>query len=843
MVVGLRKYSTNPTLRLIAIPALLVSLLVVAPESTRAQVTPVAETDLSARPDLNSDALQIPETTPENSSTDADAVVEIDEEVTVDVEDNEQGIEVILVQAQRRSEDLQTVPESVSSFSANDLLEQGLEDFTDLQFSVPNLYAGTGGTTQITSRGVGSEIVGPGVDPGFAVHVNNVFSSREATGLSDFFDIERVDVLRGPQGTLWGRNSTGGAVNIITKRPQHDFDTFADVEYGSSRKGGEATRFIGMLNMPLVQDELALRVAFLAYFNNGATKSVVDTNDQRLNDAAAVSLRTSLRWQPNLDFTVDLIGNYLRSHSPGRTPKFEGDYDVLDDPIVSDGVGPGVDYTGAQDNPSSPYRIATDERQDTQSTTTSLTLLSKYQADQFQFESITGFQSTNFKHHRDADGSSLPIATLDLEDKSRQISQEFLINSTWNKSFHYTVGTNYQYDYTPKTELFAPNAANTEASTPLFILAILNGASLVDGCEAPGDPGCPPPSGPGVPREDFLRARTKVKNHVYGAYANFSLDVLKDLTLSAGGRFSYTYRDWNDSTRAQSFLRVPGPFALQVLQLGQPQKKSWKSGTWNVTANYQALKNHNLSATVSTGSRAGGFNFADEQSFGSEEILSIEARSKSTFFGRRLIVNLTGFWYDWDNPQIRSTEDGLPITVNAPSAETYGAELEFRALPLPGLALNGSFGWLEANYDKKFLTIDRTDPDLETANPLIRSTIIDINGNRLPRSPRFTASFGAQYEMFLGDYGSITPRVDFYYRGKFSFRQYKNSLDEQPAYTRTDARVTWKSDTGQYWVQAFARNLEDEAVKSNQQVLAAIYRQHYYDPPRSGGVRVGYNFY
>ena len=118
-------------------------------------------------------------------------------------------LEVITVSAERRDRDVQEVPESVSSFSGGELLVQGLINFNTLQYNVPGLFSG-GGLTKITLRGVGGEIVGPGVDPGFSVHVNNVFSSRETTGLVDYFDVDRVDVLRGPQGTLWGRNSTAG---------------------------------------------------------------------------------------------------------------------------------------------------------------------------------------------------------------------------------------------------------------------------------------------------------------------------------------------------------------------------------------------------------------------------------------------------------------------------------------------------------------------------------------------------------------------------------------------------------------------------------------------------------
>ncbi len=150
-------------------------------------------------------------------ATDAVEAPTADEQTATLNEEAYKGVEEIMVEARRRSQDLQKIGESVSSFSATDLLDQGLTDFNVLQYNVPSLFSG-GGLTKITLRGVGSEIVGPGVDPGFAVHVNNVFSARETTGLIDFFDIERVDVMRGPQGTLWGRNSTGG-------RAQHHHQT------------------------------------------------------------------------------------------------------------------------------------------------------------------------------------------------------------------------------------------------------------------------------------------------------------------------------------------------------------------------------------------------------------------------------------------------------------------------------------------------------------------------------------------------------------------------------------------------------------------------------------------
>ena len=154
---------------------------------------------------------------------------------------------------------------------------------------------------------------------------------------------------------------------------------------------------------------------------------------------------------------------------------------------------------------------------------------------------------------------------------------------------------------------------------------------------------------------------------------------------------------------------------------------------------------------------------------------------------------------------------------------------------------DGSFGWLEATYDKSFLTTDTSEQDF--AAPITsRTTEVDIKGNRLPRSPRFTASVGAQYTFYLSDYGSLTWRVDFYYRDKVAFRQFNNPKDIESSYTRTDARITWRSESEKIWVELFARNLEDEHVKTNQERSETIYRKYYYDEPRSAGVRVGYYF-
>jgi hypothetical protein len=625
--------------------------------------------------------------------------------------------------------------------------------------------------------------------------------------------------------------------------------------------------------MPLIEDKVALRVALLTNFNDGTLKVNSPGHEQRLNDAGTGTVRASLRWTPTDDVTVDVIGSYFRTKGAGPAPKFEGDfcqYQAEGSPICAPrptplaiswpGAGPGSDFTGAIPNPDNPYLGTANEPQRMESTVYTATVLVEWARDNWKFDSITGYQSTNFFLHRDQDTSSLPISTLDLTDKSVQISQEFLFSSTWDKPFDYTLGTNYQYDHTPRTQITIPNAQNTTESENWRLFPAIGpipfidfeGISLVDGCPIPTapypnvpsdySPSCPPIKPIGVEREDFINVHAESRNHVFGLFGNLSWRPIDDLKLTAGGRFSYTYREWNDKSWSQTYSPFFGSDGLQIEQVGIPQDHDWKSGTWKVSADYQLMDDHMLWSSVGTGSRAGGFNFSEEQPFGAEDILAVEAGTKSTFFDNRLTLNLTGFWYDWDNPQLGSTEDALPVVKNAPSAKSYGFEFEWRALPVDELALNGSFGWQDAMYDEDFFSTDSTIYDFDEPNPADRSPEVNLNGNRMPRTPRFTVSVGAQYMFDFDRWGKVTPRVDFYFRDDVAFRQYDNPKDIQASYTRTDARISWFSESDQYWVELFARNLENNAVKTNQEVSSQIYRLHYYDAPINGGVRFGYYF-
>lgn len=228
----------------------------------------------------------------------------------VDAAVEEAPIEEIVVTAQRQAESLQDVPIAVTAFTGETLAAQQIENTQDLQLSLPNItFTKTNFTSSNFSiRGIGESVVATSADQGVGIHINDMPVNSPRLFEIEFFDLERLEVLRGPQGTLFGRNATGGVVNLITARPKNDFAASADVEYGNY----DSLKLNGMVNLP-VGETLGLRVAGIYTKRDGYTKNLFDGG--RIDGRDSYAVRGSLRWQPGDDTTIDLIGQYFREDS------------------------------------------------------------------------------------------------------------------------------------------------------------------------------------------------------------------------------------------------------------------------------------------------------------------------------------------------------------------------------------------------------------------------------------------------------------------------------------------------------------------------------------------------
>ena len=214
-------------------------------------------------------------------------------------------IETVVVTAEKRAEDVQTVPIAVTAYSSEDLKAHQVTEFKDLQFSTPNVSYTKGNFTgsNFQIRGIGITAVGYDAESGVAVHMDDVFLASPPLSEASFYDLERVEVLRGPQSKLFGRGATGGAVNIITKKPDlSELGGEAEASYGNYN----ASQIRGYINIPIVTDELAVRLAGDWTRHDGYIKNIFDNSD--IDSQNTYSLRGSVRWQPTSNTTIDLVG-------------------------------------------------------------------------------------------------------------------------------------------------------------------------------------------------------------------------------------------------------------------------------------------------------------------------------------------------------------------------------------------------------------------------------------------------------------------------------------------------------------------------------------------------------
>jgi outer membrane receptor protein involved in Fe transport len=224
------------------------------------------------------------------------------------VEETESGIETIIVTAQRQAESLQDVPIAVSAFSAESMDRQQIENSSDLQLTLPNVTFSKGNFTasSFTIRGIGDLCVGVTCDSATAIHVNDTPLLQTRLFETEFFDMERIEVLRGPQGTLFGRNATSGVVNLVTAKPElGSFGAAGDAEYGNFN----AYKLKGMINVP-IGDTIAVRLAGFYLKRDGYTTNLYDGSDH--DDRDMYALRGSLRWEPTDSTTIDLMAYYFR---------------------------------------------------------------------------------------------------------------------------------------------------------------------------------------------------------------------------------------------------------------------------------------------------------------------------------------------------------------------------------------------------------------------------------------------------------------------------------------------------------------------------------------------------
>lgn len=713
-------------------------------------------------------------------------------------------IEELIVTAQKREESAQEVPIALTALSGESLERQGVIGFQDLSTRVPSLRFGsgvTGGENVITLRGIGSQNTTSGGDSPVAYNLDGVYLARTTSVDPEFFDINRIEVLRGPQGTLYGRNSVGGTVNVVTMHPQPTFGAHVDALAGNYN----AQVFRAWVNAPLVNEgdhQVLARVSAVSAKHDGYQQNLFGgpgaTHDADGQDFWMVRGELYFKLSEHADFL--LIGSASNNGDPVATKTWWIE-------------APGR-YGGAEPFLSDPRKVRKNspEMFDQQSRYVSGTF--DYDFGATTLTSVTGYASGKWAQSNDPDASELTIAqnpywTLDQWQWSQELR---LASNPSNHPLSWIVGAFYFREKAGQTFQYIDTGLNSPSPfTDTFVFT--NGG--------------------------IYKTESKA---VFGQ-ADYDLEKAGagiPLTLTLGLRYT------RDTKHGFDFLNFNLPRIPFVLPLSKNFDQSWSQTTGKLGAKYQVNPSLMVYANASTGYLSGGGlvgNFPGI--YRPEKVKAYEVGFKSTLADHRMTFNAAVYRLEISDMQVFVQDITGSRIDNAGKAHVNGVELEAVATPVDGLRLNAAATFTKAEYDR-YVTIDNR---FASAAPGCDATtrLCDFAGHRLVQTPEHTFNLGAQYA-FQTSFGTVTPRVDAFWSGDLFFLSANSPRERQKAYSLLDANVVWRSPDQRWSVEGFVRNATDEDVISNDGLQSntigngfGIDNYTYY-PPRTYGVRVGVNF-
>lgn len=719
--------------------------------------------------------------------------------------------EEIVVTARRTEETLQSVPASVSAFSERALERIQATDTTGLQGAVPNLNIvqgrGSSNSTNIYIRGIGQPDALQTFDPAVGVYVDDVYYSRIRGTQLDLLDLERVEVLRGPQGTLYGKNTIGGALKVVTRKPGQDFRGSAGIAAGS----------YGQLELKLaasgpVSDTIAAGFAVMHARRDGYIEDAV--LDRDYNDKNTIAARGSIAYTPSDRFRLDMSVDYSRDDASLTVGQPLNSLTYL----IGGGTALALPLNPDPDN----YKFVG-------RTTPTLPNSTKLQHwgthgtatfdvnDAVTLKSITAYRNLKTTDYVDIDATQLELGDVLVDVAQNQFSQEFQFAYTGERL--QAVGGIYylKENISSHQEAYADDLIGPLLGNPTFTRTV----------------------------DDHLETKS------YAAYANASLEIVDNLRVSGGVRYTREEKDYFRTTSTFSsspLLRSVTPFIFA-------RQGVWKDVSPMASIDYRFNDETMIYARYSKGFKSGGFNGranspTESTAYEPEEATSYEAGFK-TRIASQLRLAATVFHNDYKDFQARvSGLDLDPITnlpaarlsvLNAGKLRIRGAELEANWTPIGGLMLDAQIGYLDAKY-REFA--DARFP----------------GGSRAFQTPAFapdwTMRFGAQYAFDLGTGGSLTLGGQTRYRSETALAVDStyvigavgtvNRIDGlfQPSFWMHDARLVWESDNKGFTIGVYGQNLSDKNYKTDGQDFSSIgsIRTVYYGAPRTFTVRLSTQF-
>ena len=718
-------------------------------------------------------------------------------------------IEDVIVTARRTEESLQRTPLAVSAFSGESLERQGVMQTTDLQGSVPNLNIvqgrGSSNATNIYIRGVGQPDALQTFDPAVGVYVDDVYYSRIRGTQFDLLDLERVEVLRGPQGTLYGKNTIGGALKLVSRRPGQEFRARGSVAYGDYDLIDVQAAVSGPVSDTLALGLSALHSERGGYVTDPATGA-------EYNDKNSTAVRAALAWDPVSNIRVDLNADYARDDAGLSVGQAQNTLtNLFGVPlVVLPATAPEYNFQ-TRTTPGLPNETRLE-------TWGSALRVSWQLSDSLSLKSITSYRELNTDDYIDFDATELEIADALVAVDQNQVSQELQL--TYDSGPITAVGGLYYL----KEEVSSHQESYDDdlTSNLVFPLLGLNGdytfTRFID---------------------DALETTSKA------AYGNLTYQVTDALRLSGGVRYTKEEKDYTRQTNVVS--NAP---ALVSAYGFAPPVGEYEDTSIMISADYQLTDDVMAYARYSQGFKSGGYNGrantpAESTEYRPETADSYEIGVKSSAWDNRVRFNIAVFQTKYEDFQARvsglSTDPitGLPLAglsvINAGALDLFGWEVEAAVNPIANLTLDAQIGYLDATYD-----------EFDDAR------FIATNGSRAFQdpafSPKWTARYGGQYVFDLAGGSDITLGAAAKFRSRMALavdNTLTNSFVELPSmyqdsYWLYDARLVWNDASGRYSVGAYGQNLSDEVYKTDAQEFSVIggIRTAYYGAPRTWMIKL-----
>ncbi|MBT5241935.1 MAG: TonB-dependent receptor [Rhodospirillaceae bacterium] len=602
-------------------------------------------------------------------------------------------LEEIVVTALKRSQSLQDVPAAITAITGDMLDDMAIDDIQDLYVQTPGLaFSRAGGEGQIYIRGVGSSAFGVTNDPSSAINLDGVYLTLANMGLTQFLDVDRIEVLRGPQGTLYGRNATAGAINIISRAPTDEVEGYATASYGNwNRREIEAA-----VGGP-ISDGVRARIAAKYLNDDGYTKDLEPGGSDDIDDQELAAIRATFEFDLSENATLKIIGDWSDFKSNNRTAKPLDDlsFAFLLNPAPQD----GIDVTRNNLDTFFDWKtggVTVDLQWDVSDTVT--------------LSSISAFRTYESDFFFNTDGTEEEITRSTFIYETDQFSQELRLASNGLDGWSWLIG-GFFLDEDKSGALGLGRATHPSFGQISFI----------------------------IPNADTAES--------IAAFGQVTYDVSDALTLSVGARYS-DEKKTDESSVGAIFGDFRGLAAVgNVVQFNsRSDEASYNEFTPRFGVEYRPDEDNLFYATVSKGFKSGGWNaFDNSPSFEPETLWSYEIGSKSELADGLVRFNTSAFYYDYKNLQVSAFKDGLTVTTNAAEATVWGLEAEVHMRASEQLSINGSAAYLDATYDEFISTFgNATGVDL-SGNRLNNAPKVSLNVNATYEVP---LSNGARVDIF-----------------------------------------------------------------------------------------------